>query len=359
MKNFTLCLCITAMLAFLANTASAQSGYFGNYFTHTTSSANNDGGDGTILDNAAINSDSSKICIFTSVYGIYTPFNLGIYYNSPHWDIYQENYSSVPNYAIFNVLSPTMHGTSFVHTAAPATISGDVTYIDNTALNNNPSALVFFSHNYNPVNANYNYCNRTLGTWYDQYSSKWTLYTDDSVTAFPANTTFNIFAVDSGTPNAYVHVATPANTSYYITYLDHPFLNGNPNATIFVSYNWGKTGTNVYNHSESIYAGTAFNVLIADDIPTSITDVPNDYNLSIYPNPSSSSSNLKYTLKESALVDVKLMNSQGQEVASIFSAKQNAGVYSMPIQLSSLASGIYFCKFSVDGKVTTQSIVKQ
>ncbi len=377
MKNFTLSLCITAMLAFLANTVSAQPGYYGPYFTHITSSANNDGGDGSILNNAAINGDSSKACIFTSVYGVYTTYNLGIYYFSSHWDIYREDIGTIPNSARFNVLSPTMHGTSFVHTADTGTIQTNYTVINNSAINNNPTALLFISHNYDPDYANYNYCDHTLGVWYD--GANWTIYDDGGVNAFVPNTTFNVFAVESGTPNAYLHVADSTNTSTYITYLDNPFLNGNPNATIFVTFNLDASGKSVpYNHSpigvwydgsrwtifneitsDTIAYGSAFNVLIADNIPTGISEVAGDNNLTVYPNPGSSYSNLRYEIKEAALVEIKLLNMQGQEVASIYSGKENPGIYSAPIDLSSLAAGVYFCKFSVDGKVTTQSIVKQ
>lgn len=85
---------------------------------------------------------------------------------------------------------------------------------------------------------------------------------------------------------SFVHLATAENTSAAATYVDHPYLNENPNAIFFVTQNynpaWAEVG--VYNDHEvgvfysaseeewSIYnedqaamvEGAAFNVLIAD-----------------------------------------------------------------------------------------------
>lgn len=41
----------------------------------------------------------------------------------------------------------------------------------------------------------------------------------------------------------YVHTATAANTSGHITYINHPDLNGNPNAGIVFSHVWNPNGT--------------------------------------------------------------------------------------------------------------------
>ena len=47
---------------------------------------------------------------------------------------------------------------------------------------------------------------------------------------------------------AYIHRATPENTSENSTYLDNPRLNGNPDAVITVTQNWNPdSGNGVYN----------------------------------------------------------------------------------------------------------------
>ena len=48
----------------------------------------------------------------------------------------------------------------------------------------------------------------------------------------------NILAQDE----IYLHTTSAANISDHISYLDHPNLNNNPNATIFVMHNYGSTG---------------------------------------------------------------------------------------------------------------------
>jgi hypothetical protein len=42
---------------------------------------------------------------------------------------------------------------------------------------------------------------------------------------------------------AFVHDATAENVSANSTYLDHPLLNGNPNAVVYVTQNWNPGGS--------------------------------------------------------------------------------------------------------------------
>ena len=158
-------------------------------------------------------------------------------------------------------------------------------------------------------------------------------------------------------------------------------LNGNPNAVIFATHNLVYNGgTNIYDNgnvgvwyngskwtvynqhtSDSIPYTMAFNIVIANDAPTGIEEVTNDniYNMMIYPNPSASSSNIRYDLKSEATVDIKLFNSLGEEVSSVYNGKQVPGIYALPVNMESLAGGVYFCRLSVDGRITTKAIVKQ
>lgn len=50
----------------------------------------------------------------------------------------------------------------------------------------------------------------------------------------------------------FVHLATNSNSSFNVSYLDHPDLNGNPSAKILVSHNWNPgNGTGVYNNKRT------------------------------------------------------------------------------------------------------------
>lgn len=101
-----------------------------------------------------------------------------------------------------------------------------------------------------------------------------------------------------GQDKIYVHTATETNVIDHITYINHPELNGNPDASIVFCQNWNPNGlTGVYNNNptglwydgnvaqwaifnENLVAmptGTSFNVFIAEDSEV-YTHVANDTN---------------------------------------------------------------------------------
>ncbi len=68
----------------------------------------------------------------------------------------------------------------------------------------------------------------------------------------------------------YVHTATAANILGYITYLDHPDLNGNPNANIVYKHVWNPNGeSGVYNnHIDGLwYDGSQWTIFNEDLSP--------------------------------------------------------------------------------------------
>ena len=85
--------------------------------------------------------------------------------------------------------------------------------------------------------------------------------------------------VGTGTA-AFVHVANTTNTSFYITYIDNPLCNNDPNALLFVTHNWNPPGVNgnyqtnpysvyyeapkwtIYNDNGASISNMSFNVLI-------------------------------------------------------------------------------------------------
>jgi len=61
-----------------------------------------------------------------------------------------------------------------------------------------------------------------------------------------------------------------------------------------------------------------------------------------YPNPFNPATTISYTLPYESNVTIKIFNSLGTEVRSIVNEKLNSGSYSLSINASDLASGIYF-----------------
>jgi hypothetical protein len=95
-----------------------------------------------------------------------------------------------------------------VWTAAAASLAGDYTVIDNPATNNNPNAVVQVTHSWAGI-----FDDHALGVWYT--GARWAIFHQD-LTAIPTNAQYNVVVNDG-----FVHRATAANTSSYITTIDN------------------------------------------------------------------------------------------------------------------------------------------
>jgi len=76
-----------------------------------------------------------------------------------------------------------------------------------------------------------------------------------------------------------------------------------------------------------------------------------DYSLSNYPNPFNPKTIIKYGTKKSANVKVMIYNVIGRVIALLVDQKQDAGIYKIEFNGSSLPSGLYFYRLTVDGNV--------
>ena len=67
----------------------------------------------------------------------------------------------------------------------------------------------------------------------------------------PEQAAFNVFIPDD-TAIVFTHTATIADITLNWTTLDHPLLNGNPHALVYVTHNWNPGGGfgGVYNDQE-------------------------------------------------------------------------------------------------------------
>jgi len=93
-------------------------------------------------------------------------------------------------------------------------------------------------------------------------------------------------------------------------------------------------------------------IVSIESIPASSDDediIDQKSSFQIYPNPVSSQTTIKYQIKKSGNVKIKVFNLKGQLVEVLVSENQNAGFYSLDWNVQDLSSGIYFMKFSSDG----------
>lgn len=124
---------------------------------------------------------------------------------------------------------------SFIHYSADPNLDGNTTQIDNALINANPLEKIQITKNWNPNGTSYaDYNNHETGLWYNGLS-QWTVYNDD-LNSMVGNLAFNIF-IPGETADSYVHLSDAATIISNWTVLDHPALNGNPNALLFVTQN--------------------------------------------------------------------------------------------------------------------------
>ncbi|WP_299664729.1 T9SS type A sorting domain-containing protein [uncultured Polaribacter sp.] len=96
------------------------------------------------------------------------------------------------------------------------------------------------------------------------------------------------------------------------------------------------------------------------DKSLSVEGVSKDVFFEMYPNPTKSDVNIKFTLKKSAKVSVQLINVLGQTVSQKAQLQEfNSGTHHYKIPTKDLGKGIYIAKISIDGFVSSKRLVVQ
>jgi hypothetical protein len=76
-----------------------------------------------------------------------------------------------------------------------------------------------------------------------------------------------------------------------------------------------------------------------------------------YPNPFNPETSIKYSLFTDGYASLKVFNTKGEKVATIFEGKRNAGSYEVVFDASQLASGVYFYTLRTTGFAITKKMV--
>jgi hypothetical protein len=290
----------TIVMALTVHSLMGQATYFGPNYLHLDDGSNCVA-NYTILDASVVGSNPSDILLFTHVKGVagrghdaIMPLSRGVWWDGFAWTIFNEYIPGGMDTAYaFNVLNAKNSGTGFTHTVTAANSYGNYSEIDNSLLNGHPEAVFFISKSFGIGVTELAH----VGIFYD--GPNWSVYNEATANPLQVNSTYNIFVPESGT-SCYKHTATSSN---YMTMLDHPLLNGNPDAKIIVIHNlssgvydlindelgvwYDGSHWNIYNENiDTLYTGAVFNVLIMADFPTGIQPITNSNNrLIAYPNP--------------------------------------------------------------------------
>jgi hypothetical protein len=78
-----------------------------------------------------------------------------------------------------------------------------------------------------------------------------------------------------------------------------------------------------------------------------------------FPNPTNNSLTMNYNFNASENIRLALYNSLGQEIMLIADGTVAAGAFSKTIDVTSLATGVYYCKLEAETTVITKQIIIQ
>ncbi|XLS29587.1 hypothetical protein ACJD0Z_01920 [Flavobacteriaceae bacterium M23B6Z8] len=157
------------------------------------------------------------------------------------------------------------------HIATAENTSGHITAITNGNTTGKKDKILFVTHDYGK---NGPYHTNAIGVWYN--GKKWTIYNQNRQPLKP-NTRFNVLILDKSN-NVFTHTAAANTFMQGATKLNHPALNGKPNAAFLITPNYGlrgpynpnPTGVGYFSGSWYIFntngkpipTGAKFNILI-------------------------------------------------------------------------------------------------
>lgn len=176
--------------------------------------------------------------------------------------------------AIWAVVFTAQAQTTFLHTATTGNISSNWTTLDHPELNGRPDAVLIVTSNWRTTGP---YHNKSIGVWYN--SGRWTIFNQDR-SAMTNGAMFNVLVA---APSDRAFKTTASELSGHIAILNHPSLNGRPNARFLITPDWGNSGPynnnaigvwyngsrwTVYNQNTAnrMPANPRFNVFIHDGV---------------------------------------------------------------------------------------------
>ena len=221
----------------------------GQAYIHLSTTSNQLGPD-TLLENVALNGNPdarffaiNQVGFFPGLSADANDHPLGVAYDSDfhRWAIINEDNTPMANPVAWNVFIPPQDDTLIDHTSSGANSAGSQTFINDPQFNNQPGAVIF-------VQPNSDSYTQTVAVAYDNIRQKWSIMNADG-TPIPPGITFFVLKA-SPDESFFTHVTTSANHLYPDgTALDNPLINGNPDAQILVTQNYGTGVTNrAHNH---------------------------------------------------------------------------------------------------------------
>ncbi|RPI64818.1 MAG: T9SS C-terminal target domain-containing protein [Ignavibacteriales bacterium] len=90
---------------------------------------------------------------------------------------------------------------------------------------------------------------------------------------------------------------------------------------------------------------------------TSVSEMKLENSLSNFPNPFNPATNIKYSIKESGQVNIKVFDLIGQQITELVNEEKEAGSYSVSFDASHLPSGVYIYTINANNFVQTRKML--
>ena len=105
---------------------------------------------------------------------------------------------------------------------------------------------------------------------------------------------------------------------------------------------------------------TVISQFFLPEIVPSVNEIENELELTIFPNPSENDLiTISFDLKNSASVNIKVVNHLGQQVRSIFSGNMLQGMNKLQVRTAGLSKGVYFINMNIDNQLISKKMMVQ
>ncbi len=142
------------------------------------------------------------------------PHPIGAWYYNEKWNIFNTDHATMPIGLKFKVEVFLKPGANhFLHLITKENLTGDVSYIDNPALNNNPNAQVRIFQNHAPDNRSGALNKYEAKAEYDPTAGKWSVRNVNGEQLNP-NTAYNVVVTMTGTVTPTPNPPLPTTTPY-------------------------------------------------------------------------------------------------------------------------------------------------
>ena len=114
----------------------------------------------------------------------------------------------------------------------------------------------------------------------------------------------------------------------------------------------------VFTDEYVMFINNSFGSLIPVNVESIDTNISNSFNLEQnYPNPFNPSTKIRYSILENSFVTLKVFNLLGEEIETLVTNEQSAGVYEATFDASNLSSGIYFYSLQTKNFTSTKKMI--